>query len=120
MPRRPPEPHVGLRVRRFRVAAGLTQAQLAERVEAAVETISRIERGKLAPSVDLLGRIAKAVGTTIDELLASKPGKKASGVRASVQRVVALLDPLTDAEVDDVRRSIKALLTIGGRISRPR
>ncbi len=119
MPRRPPEPHVGLRVRRIRVAAGLTQAQLAERVEAANETISRIERGKLAPSVDLLGRIAKAAGTTIDDVLSTKAPKKA-GVRASVQRVVALLDPLTDNEVDAVRQSITVLLRIGGRIARPR
>lgn len=119
MPRRPAEPHVGLRVRRLRVAAGLTQAQLAERVEAANETISRIERGKLAPSVDLLGKIAKAVGTTIDDVLSTKAPKKGA-VRASVQRVVALLDPLTDTEVDDVRRSLTSLLKIGGRIARPR
>jgi transcriptional regulator with XRE-family HTH domain len=120
MPRRPPEPHVGQHVRRARVSAGLTQAQLAERVEAAIETISRIERGKLAPSVDLLSRIAKAVGTTVDELLAARPTKRTSGARPAVQRVVALLDPLSDAEVDDVRRSITALLKIGGRIARGR
>ncbi len=119
MPRRPPEPHVGRRVRHLRMEAGLTQGQLAEKVEAADETISRIERGKLAPSVNLLAKISKALAVTVDDVLSSKAPKRKVGVRASVQRVVALLEPLTDPEVDEIRRSISGLLKIGARIARP-
>ena len=48
-------------VRRIRVRAGLTQGQLAERAEIADATVSRVERGRLEPSSDLLGKLAEAL-----------------------------------------------------------
>jgi transcriptional regulator with XRE-family HTH domain len=120
MPRRPPEPHVGLRVRQLRLATGLTQAELAERVEAAPETISRVERGKLAPSADLVERIASALGVKTDDVLSRTPVKRKIENRLAIQRVVALLEPLTDADVDAVRGAITALLRVGSRVARPR
>ena len=121
MPRRPPEPDVGRRIRQQRLRQGLTQSQLAERVGAADETISRIERGKLAPSVDMLGRIAGVLGVSVDALL-TKPvtKKRAPGERLALQRVVALIEPLTDAQLDELHRALKALLRLGGHTARPR
>jgi len=120
MPRRPPEPHVGLRVRQLRLATGLTQAELAERVEAAPETVSRVERGKLAPSADLVERIATALGVKTDDVLSRKPVKKKAEHRPAIQRVVALLEPMTDTEVDAVRNAVMTLLRVGGRVAPPR
>lgn len=117
MPRRPPEPHVGHRVRQLRLGSGMTQEQLAERSHVAPETISRIERGKLVPAVDVLVGIASVLEVTLDELvLTTKPLKKrTTGLRPAVQRIVALVEPLSDAEIDDVRESLMAILRVGGR-----
>ena len=49
-----------------RKSTGLTQAQLAERINADKNYISRIERGLIVPSVPTLYRIAAAMGFTIE------------------------------------------------------
>lgn len=46
--------------------AGLTQAELAERIGAEKGYISRIERGLVVPSVSTLYRIASAMGLTVE------------------------------------------------------
>jgi putative transcriptional regulator len=51
-----------------RYEAGLTQAELARRVCVARETISRIERGRLVPSVLLALRIAEVLNTDVGKL----------------------------------------------------
>ena len=48
------------RVRKLREAAGLTQADLADRVGATRQTIIAVEAEKYAPSLELAFRLAKA------------------------------------------------------------
>jgi putative transcriptional regulator len=52
--------HVTNRVRKLREAAGLTQAELAERVSATRQTIIAVEAEKYAPSLELAFRLARA------------------------------------------------------------
>jgi len=47
-------------VRRLREAAGLTQAELGERVGATRQTIIAVEAEKYAPSLELAFRLARA------------------------------------------------------------
>ncbi|NWG92881.1 MAG: helix-turn-helix transcriptional regulator [Parvularculaceae bacterium] len=47
-------------IREHRLRAGLTQAELAERVGATRQTIIAVEAGKYAPSLELAFRIARA------------------------------------------------------------
>jgi putative transcriptional regulator len=47
------------RVRRLREAAGLTQAELGERVGATRQTIIAVEAEKYAPSLELAFRLAR-------------------------------------------------------------
>ena len=52
---------VGANVRRFRVERKLTQEQLAHEAEIDLTYLGGIERGRRNPSVDVLGRLAKAL-----------------------------------------------------------
>jgi len=54
---------VGTNVRRIRKERGITQEQLA--LDAAIDLtyLGGIERGRRNPSVDVLGRLAEALGT---------------------------------------------------------
>jgi putative transcriptional regulator len=52
--------HVTNRVRKLREAAGLTQAELADRVGATRQTILAVEAEKYAPSLELAFRLARA------------------------------------------------------------
>jgi transcriptional regulator with XRE-family HTH domain len=65
---------VGLRVEWALRRAGLTQAELAARVHVAPSHISRLINGS-RPSVnlDLLGRIAAELGTSVESLLGQEP-----------------------------------------------
>jgi transcriptional regulator with XRE-family HTH domain len=53
---------------KLREARGLTQAQLAQMVSANQGTISKIERGSGNPTLDLIQRIAAALGVHPSEL----------------------------------------------------
>lgn len=58
------------RLREARFAAGLTQTQLAERVEVEQNTISRFERqtDPVTPSVEMQLKLAVALGASVDDL----------------------------------------------------
>lgn len=53
---------VGANVRRLRVERKLTQEQLAHDADIDLTYLGGIERGRRNPSVDVLGRIAVALG----------------------------------------------------------
>ena len=59
---------LGSRVRDLRKQAGLTQAQLADRVDVSHEFMSRLERGQKTPSLDTTDRIARSLGLSIRDL----------------------------------------------------
>jgi transcriptional regulator with XRE-family HTH domain len=62
------ERQLGKRIAQLRIAAGLSQEALAAKSRYSTEFISLVERGKNAPSVAGLARIAKALGVEIKEL----------------------------------------------------
>jgi HTH-type transcriptional regulator/antitoxin HipB len=53
---------LGLLVARRRIALGLTQQTLAERAGTSHSAICRLERARREPSIDLLQRVAPALG----------------------------------------------------------
>ena len=56
------------RIRELRLAAGLSQQQLAERVGATRQTINAIEQEKYSPSLELAFRIAQAFELGFEEV----------------------------------------------------
>lgn len=48
-----------------RTGAGLTQAQLAERMKTTQSVVARLEGGRVHPSTRTLGRVAQATGTQL-------------------------------------------------------
>jgi len=107
--------NIGANLRRIRTAAGLTQGQLGERADVADATISRIERGRLDPSSDLLGKLAGALRVKADDLLGPIKQTAKPSFRPSIARLVAVVDALDDAQVDDVTKGIKLLLAVARR-----
>lgn len=55
-----------------RVRAGLSQAQLAERMNTTQSTIARLESGKSLPSIRTLNRIAEATNSRASVTLTSR------------------------------------------------
>ena len=56
------------RIKEFRARHDMTQEQLARKVGICRETVIYLEKNAYNPSLKLAHEIAKALGTTIDEL----------------------------------------------------
>jgi transcriptional regulator with XRE-family HTH domain len=99
----------GIHMQARRKALGLTQAQLADKVDLSVDTIGQIERGKIAPSFDNIGALADALGVHPAELfggLSRVPGKR----NQPVQKIVDKLVQATPQQVAKVGKVIDAIL----------
>lgn len=90
----------GLAARRKR--AGLTQAQIAEKIAVEKETISRMESGKISLNLDRLQQFAQIFGCTVADLLRD-PSVDA---QAQAETIVALIRPLKPGEREAVVRFV--------------
>ncbi|HEV3089066.1 MAG TPA: helix-turn-helix transcriptional regulator [Candidatus Elarobacter sp.] len=92
---------IGQRIHAARIAVGLSQGQVAERVGIAQAAISRIERDETHdPGVLIVAGIARALGITVDELVKGNVRKRtaqylmASRIDELEARVAALEERL--------------------------
>lgn len=76
--------HIGQVIYALRQEQQLTQEKLALEVETATSNLSRIEQGKSSPSLALLERLAKALGTSVTAIYAQAEGIKVEQGAASV------------------------------------
>lgn len=110
---------IGAAVRHYRTRLGMTQGQVAEVADVAPETLSRIERNKLAASLDLTRRLAEALEVKIDDLLSGHRVPAKRGLRPAEVRLVALVRRLDEPQVDEIARALRILLGVGALL-RPR
>jgi transcriptional regulator with XRE-family HTH domain len=64
---------VGARLRALRRARGVTLAELATETGLTASTLSRLENGKLRPTLEQLLPLARAHGVPLDDLVAAPP-----------------------------------------------
>ena len=63
---------IGARLTELRIRAGLSQQELAARLNAPLANIGFWERTSTPPSSKVLPRLAEALGTTVEEILTGK------------------------------------------------
>ena len=89
-PRHADREQLGERISRLRRSAGLSQEELGRRAGVKAVQISKYERGIYAPRAAVLGRIAAALETTADYLLAGHMPAAKDGLTAVLPRLDAL------------------------------
>ncbi|MGN8027579.1 helix-turn-helix domain-containing protein [Microbacterium sp. 22242] len=117
---------IGRRIRQLRAARGMTLEQLAAAIDRAPSQVSMIETGKREPKLTQLQAIARALDTTIDQLLAEGPLDERAAMEIAVERAMkgqtfqALgIAPFRIAKtVPD--EALQALLALHGEIDRLR
>ncbi|MGW5610165.1 helix-turn-helix domain-containing protein [Streptomyces sp. NPDC003753] len=97
---------LGVRLRALRTEAGLTGAVLAQRAHVGQPTVSKVENGRMVPSVDVLDRLSRALG--LDESTA----REVRDLLAAVETAADSGEPedsstSTGAAVDDEVRSAR-------------
>ena len=90
---------IGLRVKAARTQKGLTQAQLAEAIDKAFETISNIERGKTAPSFLTLGDIADVLALPMRKFFDVDEADVSDARQRLLMQVNTLVSQLDDRQL---------------------
>jgi transcriptional regulator with XRE-family HTH domain len=89
---------IGAEIRRRREGLGLSQAQLADKIDVGRTSITMIERGAQAILVHQLIEIAKALRLSPDKLLDAAKVSEAVGPRRELFESAEALELLSDLE----------------------
>lgn len=81
---------IGQAIAKYRQAAGLTQAQLAEILEISNDAVSRMERGKSAPNILRLFELSEIFCCEISDLLTSGSNRPIDQARQLEQLLLGL------------------------------
>lgn len=113
---------IGAAVRDYRARLGLTQQAVAELADVAPETLSRIERNRLATSLDLTRRLASALEVSVDDLLGPRKPTSERTLRPAERRLLALVRKMDETSIDDLARALRLVIDVGvrERAARPR
>jgi transcriptional regulator with XRE-family HTH domain len=99
------------RLREVRLLRGMTQADLAQKADVAVTYISGLEGGDTAPGIDLVDRLANALGTTAAELLPSvRPPDAKAVLQDQAQQMFEQLIRVGECETFQILNPFLALL----------
>lgn len=99
-----PFANLALNVWALREAAGLTQAELANRAGMKQPRIADIERDASNPTLETISRIALALGVSADQLLAEPVEATLATARGAVERRAGLTPPAAAASVPTAGR----------------
>ncbi len=97
---------IGRIIRDIRTARGMTQSELAEKVDLSIQFISYIENGSKHPGLETMLRIAAALGTTMDELLLGNQPKDRLTYQKEVREV---FDRCDDKEQNFILFMVRAI-----------
>ena len=116
------EKFIGAQIARIRKDREITQEQLAESVNVATETISRLERGVSIPSLKTLEKISWALHSSLRELLdfeyRMKPEDTLS--KEELAKVIALLKTRSKEDIKMGYQILKNLFEQIGENYRPK
>jgi len=92
------ERKLGRRIAQQRQLAGLTQAQLAEKIGIEPETLSRLETGVAMPSLARVEEVAEVLGIELRELFRLRPADRAED--EAIDRLVWLVSRRSVQEIE--------------------
>ena len=95
---------IGQRIRKARRAYGLSQEQLAERVNISTTHMSHIETGNTKLSLPVLADMAQVLEVRVDDLL----GRTAYTANHAAQELEALLEGCSSQEIQVLVEVVKA------------
>lgn len=96
------------RLKDLRTDKRLTQAELAEAAEVHATQISRYERGETKPTGEVVGKLARVLGTTADFLMSGATSEAVT--RAGLDReMIARFEKVQDLPTED-KQTVLSLL----------
>lgn len=96
---------IGKRVRKFRKARGLSQEQLAEKIDISITHMSHIETGNTKLSLPVFVALATVLEIHTDDLLYDT---NSVGRSQSIEAIINLLDNCSTTQIKIIEDIIKA------------
>lgn len=100
---------IGLAVKAARTASGISQEELAHRLDKSIKTISNIERGAVSASIETLYLIAKELKVPMSDLLVDVESKRTSKRYSNEVKGRELLRSLSDKDLSLAIAQIEAI-----------
>ena len=101
------EKSVGIRIQERRKACGLTQEQLAEKIDLSPNHLSAIERGVYSIKLDTLVQIINCLGCTADDLFCDVID---SGYKNRASRLTDMLEGLKPEEQSNILDVVQTMI----------
>jgi len=98
------------RLREVRRSLGMTQAELARRADVSATHLSELENADVAPGIDLVDRLARALGTTAADLLPS--ATPADPLPVLIEQAQRMMDALVEKGDRDTFVRLNPLLAL--------
>lgn len=95
---------IGKNIARYREAAGLTQATLAEKIGISTAFVSRVERGQKKMKVETLYATAKVLNVSVDALLSTESSAE------QLANINQLLAGQSDEYLEGIERMIRVCI----------
>lgn len=105
----------GQSLRALRLARGMTQAELADRARVTTSYITRLESGSYAAGIDLVARLAAALGASVADLLPMTPPDDLAVLRQQARELFGALLKTEDRQTLALLNQFLALLVGAGR-----
>lgn len=94
---------IGQRIRRYRKAQGLSQEQLAEKINISTTHMSHIENGSTKLSLQVFGDLAEVLHTSADSLLYDMSLSNSQG---DLQGIVGVIKKCTPAQAQVLKEIV--------------
>lgn len=102
---------IGTNIRRYRKIKGFNLRDLSEKSGVGKTTISELENNKSNPSIETLGKIAKALDVPVSSLLDEDTvNKTAVEIDAEMQEYYEKISNLPREEKDFIKKMLKKVL----------
>ena len=82
---------LGMMIASLRKENGMTQLELAEKMNVTDKAVSKWERDLCCPDINSLPRLAEIFGISVDELMRIKPASRQTNHNAKVNDVITLI-----------------------------
>jgi transcriptional regulator with XRE-family HTH domain len=106
------EEQFGEMLRYHRKRAGLSQAQLAEKIDRQPNAVQRLESGEAAPTFDTLERLADALNVDVRDLFGTGDYAARSGRDDPLAAIFKLLVGLKDRDLQSIFELMIAALKL--------
>lgn len=102
--------NIGKNIKKYRKEKGMTQKELAEKINKSTITIRKYEANDTTPPIDVLGQIATILQVPIDILIGSTltPVPKDGGISHMVDSQFGVFDPNLESYTDFLERKLGA------------